>query len=92
MRTADESKQSARDGVCGLVTLHVRAITTIVHQDTQQPYKVDVVERPIDENPSHAQVEVDPTFENPSRFKKLKESLCRIAEQQWLIHPSDDPT
>lgn len=90
MRTAGESKKSARDGVCGLATVHVRSITTIVHQDSQQPYKVDVVERPIDENPAHAQVEVDPAFENPSRFKKLKESLCRIAEQQWLIHPSDE--
>lgn len=91
LRSAEESKRSLNDGVCGLVANEVRSITSVVNQKTNKPYGVDVVERPLEDNSAHAQIEVDPEFENPSRFKKLKEALCRIAEQRWLIEPSDEP-
>ena len=88
MRSAEEAKRSPDDGICGLLTGEVRSINAVTHQASNQPYRVDVVERPLQDNAAHAQVEVDPLFENPSRFKRLKECLCRIAENQLLIVPS----
>jgi hypothetical protein len=95
MREPQLSKLSPTDGICGLIAHKVRGITDVIHQGTKRPYAVDVVARPIEAdaaqgepgNPAHAQVEVDPNFENPTRFKRLKESLCRIAEQGWVIEP-----
>lgn len=96
LRDVEQSKQAPTDGVCGLVASEIRSITDVIHQGTNKPYNVDVVSRPVPPdnpdgeppNPAHAQVEVDPNFESPSRFKRLKDSLCRIAETRWLIEPS----
>lgn len=87
IRSAEEAKRSPSDGVCGLMASEVRSINSVLHQDSKLPYRVDVMERPEVDNAAHAQVEVDPLFESPSRFKKLKECLCRIAEHQVLIAP-----
>ena len=97
-----ETRLSGTDGIAQLLTSEVRDLTTIVVNPDEKKagakayYKVDVVERAIPvgnpdglpENPAHAQVEVDPKFANASRFNKLKDALCRLAESRdWVIEP-----
>lgn len=97
LRTAVGAQRSPTDGICKLGVMGVRTITTVIHHASQTPYVVDVLPRPIragnpdnePENPAHAQVEVDPNFENASRFKKLKDALSRLAAVNgWVIEPS----
>lgn len=96
LKPPEQAKRSPRDGVLKLQVQPVRCITTVIHQERQVPYKVDVIARPIHannpdgepENPAHAQVEVDPEFESRSRFNKLKDALSRLAAQNgWAIEP-----
>jgi len=97
IKTAGEAKKSPTDGICTLHVGAVRSVTTVVHQGTNKPYQVDVLPRPIKEgnpdnepvNHAHSQVEVDPEFENRSRFNKLKDALTRLAaEKGWVIEPT----
>jgi hypothetical protein len=90
MRSAEESKRGPTDGICSLIADEVRGITTVLHQQSKMPYEVDVKWRPIlPENPAHAQIEVEPEFENKTRFNKLKDALCRLAsERGWVIEPA----
>ena len=97
MKSAVEAQMAPTDGICTLHVAVVRSITTVVHQGTNKPYQVDVLPRPIKAgnpenepvNLAHSQVEVDPEFENASRFKKLKDALSRLAgERGWVIEPT----
>lgn len=88
------------DAVLRLVALHVRGVDTVqIKPPFSDAYRVDVVPKPIGkddpdgdpENPSHAQIESDPAVDNDTRFKKLKEALCRLAAETgtWAIAPSE---
>jgi len=83
------TKRNPEDGVAELLTSEVRGITNI--EQTGQNgavYKIDVHERPVEDNPAHAQVEAAPDFAGGSRFKKLKEALSLLASKRpWLINP-----
>jgi hypothetical protein len=95
-------KHDASDGVASIVARDVRAITSIMlnpnaDRELQRAYLVDVIARPIvdgnveqePENLAHAQVETQPGFETRSRFDKLKDALCRLAQPRgWVIEPS----
>lgn len=88
-------------GVAQLLTVEVRAIDSVDRTDLDrgqppQTYRVDVIERPVEEdeargisaNPAHAQIESDPALSNASRFKRLKEALSQLADSRdWLIEP-----
>jgi hypothetical protein len=98
LRTAQQTQLEPTQGVCQLHVQQIRAITTVLQEPSKVPYKVDVIPRPIradnpdgePENLSHAQVEVEPAFSNPSRFKKLKDALSRLAsESAWAIKPTE---
>lgn len=89
--------RSPSDGICPITAKQIRAINSVQHLISKKPYNVDVYPRPIAEgnseglpaNPAHAQIEVDPEFENKSRFIKLKDALCRLADENgWVIEPT----
>lgn len=48
-------------------------------------YSVNVHHRPEETNFSHCQIESSPEFANRNHFRKLRESLARIAD--WHIKP-----
>lgn len=97
-----ETKKGPVDGVAQLVTSDVRAIVIQVDPNAKdvakktQNHKIDVIAREIladpanavDENLAHAQIEASPDYINDTRFKKLKDALCRLAQTQpWAIEP-----
>ena len=93
-----ESKKNASDGVAELLTSEIRT-SICIPINGEQPqgmlYRIDVIARPIDgepsspeHNPAHAQIEADPHWLTDSRFRKLKESLARLAAlRPWVISP-----
>jgi hypothetical protein len=98
---AEESKLSPTDGIAQLLAAEVRECDQVVHNpDVPAPeqvrYKLDVEPDPIREgnaegrvpNLSHALIKSAPTVASKSRFKKIKEALCRLARRrEWVIRP-----
>lgn len=98
---AEESKISATDGIAQLLAAEVRACDEVVHNPDAPPlaqvrYKLDVEPDPIKEgngegrvpNLSHALIKSAPAVASKSRFKKIKEALCRLARRrEWAIQP-----
>lgn len=97
-----ETRKGPDDGVAQLVTRDVRAIAIQVDPNAKdnakktQIHHIDVIAREIladpvnaiAENLAHAQIEASPGYINDTRFKKLKDALCRLAESQpWAIGP-----
>jgi hypothetical protein len=91
-----EAKQSATDGVAKMITKEVRGVCSIVVNPNKKgqgakKYAVDVIHRPIVDqppevdNPSHCQIECDPTLDNGGRFRKLQEALARIATRHGFV-------
>jgi hypothetical protein len=89
------TQKSTSDGVVSLIAGEVRLID-INKTDTQgnilSAYRIDVCPRPVDDNPSHAQIEASPDYESGSRFKKVLEKLAFLANQKikkdvWEIEP-----
>lgn len=92
------TKHDDTDGVAVLLAEEVRKIDTVIRnpsapQQVQEPYRLDVIARPIEagnpdgepENLAHAQIESDPVLENKSRFDKVKEALVRLAQSRPLV-------
>jgi hypothetical protein len=84
------------DGVISLVTGDVRQIKGITYTlqsgsgNNIIEYDIDVIYRPISDNPAHAQIEPSPEFLKSSTFKKLQERLALLASNSgWLIPPED---
>ena len=98
-----ETQRLVSDGICTLVGGEVRGISGVIPVNANvgpdqaiQFHNVDVIHRPVTvpnsdgtpENQAHAQVETSPTFANKSRWNKLKDALCRLAQGHgWLIEP-----
>lgn len=93
------TKKKPTDGVVSLTALSVRQIADVVQNDKHgKPilaHAVDAIPDPVKNHPAlpdnlaHALIVTNPDFESGSVFKKLKESLARIASQRgWLIEPS----
>lgn len=86
------SKTDDSQGIVGLLTADVRRIGSVTKTDkkgaTVGVHAVDVTPDPLDHNPSHALVVVEPQFESNRPFERLKESLARLAERGgWLVRP-----
>lgn len=93
------TKKKPTDGVVSLTALSVRQIADVVQNDKHGRsilvHAVDAIPDPVKDdpmlpdNPAHALIIATPDFESDKVFKKLKESLARIASQGgWLIEPS----
>ena len=93
------TKKKPTDGVVSLTTLSVRQIADVVqndkHGNPKLVYAIDAIPDPVMDDPvlpdnlAHAIIMVNPDFESGNVFRKLKESLARIASQGgWLIEPS----
>ena len=103
--SARQTKIDPTDGVASLITVGVRAITSVENLEANgmrgapPKYLIDVIARPIPmdqisqiENLAHAQIESHPEILTGSRFKKLKEARARLAtERGWLIEPTGVP-
>ncbi len=94
------TRKRLTDGVVSLAALSVREIANVVQNDKHgQPvlpyYQVDVIPDPVKDhaelpdNPAHGLIVACPDIDNDRVFKRLKESLARIAETDgWLLEPS----
>lgn len=93
------TKKRPTDGVVSLTVLSVRQIADVVQNDKygnpKFAYAVDAIPDPVKDDPvlpdnlAHALIVANPDFESKSVFKKLKESLARIASRGgWLVEPS----
>lgn len=89
----NRTKKAPTDGVASLVTEQVRAITDVVQRErdgtVEFTYRIDVEAAPIDGNEAHALIVTDPAFRSGNTFKRLKESLARLASARgWAVEPS----
>jgi hypothetical protein len=99
-----QTQKSSDDGVLSLVVLDVRQIDTVRQLDAKgnlvQQHKIDVVPDPTigkvgeADNPAHAEIRPTPAYQTKSVFKKLQESLAKLATERieqkgWEILPSD---
>ena len=93
------AKKKQTDGVVSLTALSIRRIVDVVQNDKHGKPKlahaVDVIPDPVKDDPvlpdnlAHALIVTNPDFESGNVFRKLKESLARIASQDgWLVDPS----
>jgi hypothetical protein len=92
-----DTQMDPSDGVLSLLAIEIREIGSVaLEPPAVGHFKVLVEPRPIyannregePENLSHAQIETDPPMDSPSRFRKLKEALARLANRRpWLIEP-----
>jgi CheY-like chemotaxis protein len=58
-------------------------------EKVEMEHAVDVLHRPLNENYAHAQIECAPHVVSDGAWKRLKEALCRIAEQRgWACRPA----
>jgi GNAT superfamily N-acetyltransferase len=85
----------ATDGVVSLVTYEVRAIDTVVQNDTHgeliHKHNVDVEHVPEPENYSHAEIYVHPDIQSRKVFHRLIERLAQMASQRpWEIELQED--
>ncbi len=86
------SVQQETDAVLWLVAVEVRQIDLRQQHEGDSPeyrYLIDVVPRPMPENPAHAQIEPNPDYKTKSRFRKVLERLARLAENHWAILPHE---
>jgi len=89
--------KSPNDCVLGLVAGDVRDIEEIQNDEKGNQiaiYKIDVVPRPMEDNPSHAQIEPSPEYRNPAPFRKVRRQLAikaskRIQCHGWEIEPPE---
>ena len=93
------TQKKPSDGVVKLIAQEVRSIAGVVKYEVdgreQTKFKIDVIPDPIEPqdggcgNPAHALIVADPSIGTQGMFKKLKESLARLAEAHgWIIEPS----
>lgn len=93
------AQKNPEDGVVYLVCQQIRMIDDFVQRDSkgrdQFTYNLDVVYRPLPDNPAHAQIEPSPKYSSKSVFRRLQERLAYIVNSTndaWLITPSDAST
>jgi len=81
------------DCVVSLVTGDVRGVASVVKHEKVEgeqvinTYSIDVHSAPLDENPAHAEVRAAPKISSKSVFRRLRESLARLAS--WEIQPHE---
>lgn len=92
------TRKRPTDGVVSLTACSVRQIADVVqndkHGNPKLAYAIDVIPDPVKDHPllsdnlAHAIIMANPDFESGSVFRKLKESLARIASQGgWVVEP-----
>lgn len=86
------SQKNEKDAIVSLITKDVRLINNVIQNNPKgEPeftYKIDVLPRPLEENPAHAQIEPSPEYRNDKPFRKLLERLAFLANQRgWEIEP-----
>lgn len=86
------SRKAPSAGVVALIAGEVRGISVATldkDEQVQMVHAVDVLHRPLDENYAHAQIECAPHVVSEGAWKRLKEALCRIAQQHgWACRPA----
>ena len=93
------TKKKPTDGVVSLTAISVRQIADVVqndkHGDPILEHEIDVIPDAVKNHPdlpdnlAHALIVSHPSFANDKVFKRLKESLARIASQGgWVVEPS----
>lgn len=97
------TKLTPSDGVIALSAERVRSIGEIIQRNPTGKsvlvtHQIDVKPDPIfndpelPDNPAHAKIYATPQFANQSVFKKLRESLARLVNDNdtpWEIAPTD---
>jgi hypothetical protein len=85
-----------KDGVVSIVTRDVRSIIKSGKNPDKNDdertiiYSLDVVPKPTEDNEAHAVVQPSPEYQTKNVFKKVRESLARIAsERGWVLPPHD---
>lgn len=86
-----------KDGVVSLLSKKVRSIDSVQKRGSSGAleliYKVDIIHRPLEDNSAHAQIEPDPEYHNKTVFRKLKEALAVLvnedSDSSWEIFPAD---
>ena len=80
-----------RNGVVQLVAGQIRRIDDVIKQERDVSvllYLIDVVPAPLEDNLAHAEVRADPQIASDKIFRRLRQSLAILANQQrWLILP-----
>jgi hypothetical protein len=78
------TQKSETDAVVSLLAAEVRGIHTLIRRDAQGNktgvYAIDVRPDPLPDNPAHALIVADPEFASSKHFRKLRESLARLAQ------------
>ena len=77
------------NGVLRIQARDVRGVEFTHSPAKQQPesYKADIHPWPLENNPTHCVIRLQPTTDKASVFKKLLERLALLAK--WQIHPRD---
>jgi hypothetical protein len=92
----EHSKKSGTDAVYALPVGRIRDMKIEIQgekQKTKKAYAIDVIPRPIRQvqfgagiiNLAHSQVESAPEFDSDSHFRKLKERLAWLAEEETPV-------
>ncbi len=83
------TQQDPTDAVVRLVAGEVRAIASVEQRnekgETTLRHVIDVEPVPLPQNPAHAEIFAIPDFASKGVFRKLQESLARLAP--WEIPP-----
>lgn len=94
-----DTRLNASDGIVRLLTRRVREIGNIRTNpndiNSDRTYAVDAVHRPLSvangderDNDAHCQIECTPDIAMDNHFKRLREALARIADEQgWVVPP-----
>lgn len=96
--TPEATKQGVGDGVVQLRAGEIRKSVRVSCESgvsvdqARKFYSVDVTARPLPDNAAHAQIEADPEISSKGHFRRIKEALCRLAEQHnWAALPNGAP-
>ena len=75
------------DAVAGLIAATIRRNSPLLHQGDE--YQIDIRPEPED-HLAHAVVFARPEFPNDKPFRRLRELLTKIIEQEWPIPPNEE--
>lgn len=91
------SKLNSTDGIIDFYCSEIRNRVGKLEQSDNKGkvsfyYLIDIIPRPLEDNPAHAQIEPNPEYQSKSRFRKVQESLARLATEVvqtrgWAIEP-----
>lgn len=84
------SRRAESDGVVSLLTADVRLVEVATNDADGNPvqrHAADVVHDPVEDNYAHAIIAAHPSLSAKTAFKRLKESLCILAQKSGWAYP-----